>query len=61
MHSAFVELSNAICEVKEQSLAVPRTSASKTALMFKTISASSGHSVKSQFMTKISVWLAQTY
>lgn len=59
MHSAFVELSNAICEVKEQSLAVPRTSASKTAL--KTISASSGHSVKSQFMTKISVWLAQTY
>lgn len=55
MHSAFVELSSAICEVKEQSLAVPATSTSKTALMFKTISATSGYSVKSQFMTKISV------
>lgn len=53
MHSAFVQLPSAIWEVKEQSWAVPATSTCKTAQTFWTISASSGHSLKSQFMTKI--------
>lgn len=61
MPSAFAELSRAIWEVREQSLALPVTPISRKALMFKTISVTSGHSGKSQFLTKVSVWLAQTY